>query len=219
RAARRTGGGWPAERALRAFLRAHECLFARRPGDGAARPDRHVVDPAVLGIGREDDALSLRVGRHDLAVVAAGDDAALIGGRGEDGPAVDRDAARLARARHEKERLFAEHEHRRLPEKMRGHHRRAGIDRPRALHDGRDVGAAIGHRSISLVSRASTASALARAERDPGPSATIAKGNMNSRNDPWRGSWVPALRSRSALAWPGNENRYHAAQPAKPSLI
>src|SRR2546429_2063271 len=62
------------------------------------------------------------------------------------------------------------------------------LDRPRALDDGRGVGAAIGHLgSISLVSRASAASAFARAEREPGPSARIAKRHINWNKDPSRG--------------------------------
>jgi hypothetical protein len=81
-----------------------------------------VVDPTVLGIGSKGDALSLRVGRHHLAIVAAGDDAACVGGRGEDGAAVDRDAACVARTGYEEECLLAEHEDCDLAEEMRGHH-------------------------------------------------------------------------------------------------
>ena len=58
---------------------------------------------------------------------------------------MDRDTARLARARQQEERLLAEHEYRRLLQKMRGHNRRAGRERPRALGEGRDTGAGVGH--------------------------------------------------------------------------
>ena len=176
------------ERALRALGGAHARLPTRRPRERAGGAHRHVVDPALLGIGGENGAFPLGVGRHHLAVVAAGHDTLRISGRGEDGAVVHGDVAYLARARHQGDRPLAEHEGRGFPEKMRGHHRRAGLDRPRALDDGRGVGAAIGHLgSISLVSRASAASAFARAEREPGPSARIAKRHINWNKDPSRG--------------------------------
>src|SRR5438128_9211028 len=56
--------------------------------------------------------------------------------------------ARLARARQQEERLLAEHEHRRLLQKMRGHNGRAGRERPRALGEGRDTGAGFGHARV-----------------------------------------------------------------------
>ena len=111
-----------------------------------------MVDPTVLGIGGKGDALSLRVGRHHLAIVAAGHDAACVGGGGEDGAAVDRDAACVARTGYEEERLLAEHENCGLPEEMRGHHGGLCVERPHALDDGRDVGAGIGHACAPLSS-------------------------------------------------------------------
>jgi hypothetical protein len=60
-----------------------------------------MVDPAALAVGGDHDALALRVGRHQLAIVPAGDDAVGIGGRGQDGGAVHRHRARFARRRHE----------------------------------------------------------------------------------------------------------------------
>ena len=49
----------------------------------------------------------------------------------------------------------------------------------------------------ALVSRTSAASALARAQRDPGPSARIAKLHTRFRNSASCGPWVPALRSHT----------------------
>ncbi len=85
--------------ALRALASAHEGLSARRPRERADGADRHVIDPTLLGIGGNGGAVSLRVDRHHLAVVAAGHDAVGIGGSRKDSAAVGRDAACLARAR------------------------------------------------------------------------------------------------------------------------
>ena len=68
-----------------------------------------MVDPAALGVGGDDGGRAGRIGRHDLAVVAAGDDAVCVGSGREDRAAVDRDAPLLAIAR-EQQRLLAEHE-------------------------------------------------------------------------------------------------------------
>src|SRR5262249_14550432 len=82
----------------------------------------------------------------------AGHDAVGIGGSRKDSAAVDRDAAGLARARYQHERALAQHEDRGLSQKMRGPHRRAGLDRPRALDDRRDVGAGVGH-ALGVIAR------------------------------------------------------------------
>ena len=134
----------PARRQSRHFQRArrpcgaHERLLACRPRDGAVRAERDMVDPAALGVGRERLCRAVRRGRHDLAVVAAGDDALAVAPRTEDraamtairrsSPSRGRTAAPPRRARR-----------RPCAEKMRGDDRRAGIDRPRALDDGRDA--------------------------------------------------------------------------------
>src|SRR5260221_447419 len=100
---------------------------------------------------------------------------------------------------------------------MRGNKRHAGRERTRARDHGRDIGAAFGHASGgSLVSRASAASALAPAERDPAQESWRATsiGTMIGLVAPG-----PALSSRSALARPGHQRRAHATQAAKPSLI
>jgi hypothetical protein len=69
-----------------------------------------VVDPAALGIRGDDGAVSVNINQHHLTVIAAGEDACGVGGRGEDRAGVDGDAPRLARVRQQEERLLAEHE-------------------------------------------------------------------------------------------------------------
>ena len=58
---------------------------------------------------------------------------------------MDGDGARLARTRQEQKRLLAEHEDRGLTEKMRRHDRRVRLERARALDDGGNLGAGVGH--------------------------------------------------------------------------
>ena len=94
-----------------------------------------MVDPAALGVGRDGFAVAVGVGRHDLAVVAAGDDAGAVARRRQDRAAVHGDALRLAVARRQQERLLAEHEDRGLLQEMHADHRRAGLHRPHALDD------------------------------------------------------------------------------------
>ena len=67
------------EHALGTLAAARKRLLARRPRDRAVRADRHMVDPAALAVGGDHRALAVRVGRHHLAVVAAGDDAVGVG--------------------------------------------------------------------------------------------------------------------------------------------
>ncbi len=104
------GGGRQRERALGARTGAHERVSPRRPRHGAGRADRHVVDPAALGIRGNDGAVSLSVNQHHLTVIAAGKDTCGVGSRGEDRAGVNGDAPRLARVRQQKECLLAEHE-------------------------------------------------------------------------------------------------------------
>ena len=67
---------------------------------------------------------------------------------------------------------------------------------PRVKPAGDGASACIASRR-ALVSRTSAASALARAQRDPGPSARIAKLHIRFRNSASCGPWVPALRSHT----------------------
>ena len=120
-------GRWHLEHALGTLAAARKRLLARRPRDGAVRADRHMVDPAALAVGGHHGAVACCVGRHHLAVVAAGHDAAGVRGRAQDGAAVHRRRAHVARFRNEQQCLLAQHEHRGLAEKMRGHDRRARL--------------------------------------------------------------------------------------------
>ena len=79
--------------------------------------------------------LRVGAGRDHRAVVAAGDDALAVARRRENAAAMHRDALGLAVARHEQQRLLAEHEHRHVAEKIRGDHRAAGREQPGALGD------------------------------------------------------------------------------------
>ena len=146
------------ERLFGALAGAHEGLLAGRPGERTAGADRHVIDPPALAVGRNHLAFALRVARHHLAVIAAGDHALGIRARAENRAAVHRNPARLAAAWHENQRLLAEHQDRGLAEKMRRHDRRAGRHRPRALDHRGDVALGVTHRGgTSLVSWASAA--------------------------------------------------------------
>ena len=75
------------ERPHLAFRRPHEGGLAGRPGDGAVGPERDVIDPAFLLVGRDNGVLAGLLGRNDLAVVAAGDDALAVGCAREIAPA------------------------------------------------------------------------------------------------------------------------------------
>ena len=59
---------------------------------------RDIVDPAPLGVGREQRHLALGVERDELAVVAAHHDALAIGGRAQNAAAMDGDRRDLARS-------------------------------------------------------------------------------------------------------------------------
>src|SRR5262249_11429273 len=76
--------------------RPREGLLARRPGDGAGRTQRHAVDPAVLGVGRDGRARAVGGRRRQLAVIAAGDGGLAVRRRGEHAPGGGRHAVRRA---------------------------------------------------------------------------------------------------------------------------
>ena len=73
-----------------------------------------MIDPAMLGVGCEDRALAAGRRRHDLAVVAAGDDALAVRGSGEDAARMHRHALFCAIGRDQQQRLLAEYEDRGL---------------------------------------------------------------------------------------------------------
>ena len=141
------------ERARLALAGLHEGRLAGRPGDRAVRTERDVIDPAALGVGRDE------LGSRRSASVA---------NTLPSSPPVTMRAPSLAAARmppawtatrrssplsgHQQQRLLAEHEDRGAAEEMRGHHRRAGRDRARALDDGGGVGwSGVGHESRSAL--------------------------------------------------------------------
>ena len=125
----------------------HERRLAGRPGDRPVRPERDMIDPAVLCVGRQRAAFAIRIGLDHLAIVAAADDALAVGGRGEDRAAMHRDATRLAVRLGEQQRFLAEHEHGGAAEKMRADDGRARRHRVRAFDDGDGIAAGIGHET------------------------------------------------------------------------
>src|SRR2546423_1522838 len=85
------GAGWQIDRLDLAPGGAHERLLAGRPGD-RIRPERHTVDPAMLGVGRERLALAVRADGDDLAVIATREDARAIARDAENAARMHRDA-------------------------------------------------------------------------------------------------------------------------------
>ena len=124
----------------------HERGLAGRPGDRAVRPERDLIDPAALWIGGKRLAFALGIGRDQLAVVTAGDDALAVGRCREDGAAVGVDAPWLAVAAGEHDRFLGQHEGRRLAEKMRGDNGALRRHLVGAVDDGwAVVGSRVGH--------------------------------------------------------------------------
>ena len=135
-----------AARAIRAspLAAAHEgraCRPTRRPRRPArARRDR---SSAAWRRWRASRLSPVGIGRHHLAVVAAGDDARAVGRRRQDAAGVHGTRRCVAVRRDQQQRLLAEHEDRRAAEEMRGDHRRARRDGARALDEGDGVAAAL----------------------------------------------------------------------------
>ncbi len=124
----------------------HERSLAGRPGDRAVRPERDLVDPSALRIGGERLAFALGIGRDQLAVVTAGDDALAVGRCGKNGAAMGVDAPWLAVAAGEHNCFLGQHESRGLAEKMRGDNGAVRRHLVGAVDDGRAVvGSRIGH--------------------------------------------------------------------------
>src|SRR5215469_9121205 len=121
--------------------------FAGGPGDNAIRPERDMVDPAVFRVACQDTACALGVSGDDFAIVAGGDDAAVVGHRCEDRPAMGADPARLAVGRRKDDRFFAENESGGAAKKMRADDAAVDRDRPGAFDDRNCVAAACGHLS------------------------------------------------------------------------
>src|ERR1019366_8530504 len=139
---------WRFERAQRALFSANEGGLARRPGDGAIGPERHLIDPAPLVVGGDNLVLAVGIGGDQLAVVAAGNDAGAVGYAGEDATLMHEDAM-LAMLGREQQGLLAQHEHRRIPEKMHADDGAAGSDLADAVGEGGGGGSDVGHDWIS----------------------------------------------------------------------
>src|SRR6516162_6228970 len=105
-----------------------------------------MVDPAVFRVACQDTACALGVSGDDFAIVAGGDDAAVVGHRCEDRPAMGADPARLAVGRRKDDRFFAENVSGGAAKKMRADDAAVDRDRPGAFDDRNCVAAACRHR-------------------------------------------------------------------------
>src|SRR5262249_25056748 len=112
--------------------------------------DRDLVDPALLAIDGNFAGAPGPIGRHHLAVIAAGHESLPVAGSGQDSAAMDCHATRLTVPADQPHRFFAEHEGGSVLEKMRAKDRAVRRNRARARGKRRDVVAGIGHRAISL---------------------------------------------------------------------
>ena len=83
------GGGLHLDRFRLARPGLHEGLLTGRPRHRAVRAAGDMIDPAALGIGRNEAAVALGVRRKHLAVVAAGDDRHAIARGRQDAAAMD----------------------------------------------------------------------------------------------------------------------------------
>ena len=92
--------------------------------------------------------LAAFIGGDQRAVVAAGDDARAVGRAGEDPPAWMA-TRRSPSSRRKQQRLLAQHEHRRLAEKMHADDRRARRDRADAVGERGHGGGGVGHSWVS----------------------------------------------------------------------
>jgi hypothetical protein len=133
------------EAAQLAFAGADMRGLAGRPGDGAIRTDRDLIDPALPVIGGQNLERSVPVGGDQQAVVAAGDDTPAVGGAGENRTPVNGHLL-LAFGRGEQQRFLAEHEHRRLPEKMYADDGTVGLNQTSAVSERGKRGGGVGHR-------------------------------------------------------------------------
>jgi hypothetical protein len=104
-----------------------------------------MIDPAMLGVGRERGYFTLGVGHPHLAIIAAANDVLAVGGAGEDRSAMDRDASRFGRRLDEEQCLLTEDEHRIAVEEVRSDDRRARGHGMRTVNNGNGLGAGIGH--------------------------------------------------------------------------
>ena len=92
----------------------------------------------MLRIGGKRADVAARIGRHDLAVVAAGDETLRVAGRRQDRAAMKRDTPLLVAAG-EQHGFLAQHEGGGVAEELNRHDRAFGLVAARALDDGGDV--------------------------------------------------------------------------------
>ena len=87
------------QRFLIAFRIADKGSLSGRPRHRTIVMERDVVDPAPLGIGCQDFDMGFRIKRHQLAIVAAHDNALAVGGRTQDAAAMHGNGIRLTASR------------------------------------------------------------------------------------------------------------------------
>ena len=113
---------------------------------------RHRVDPAPLGVGGEQRHLTLGVERHDLAIVAAHDEALAVGGGRQNAAAHARRPCDLALGVDERDILLAADEGGAGAKEIHRGHAHPERNRLDAIGDGDDRGG-IGGRRKTLSSR------------------------------------------------------------------
>ena len=125
--------GFHLVRLLLALGGADERRLAHRPRHRAIAVQRNVVDPAVLGIGRQRGDVAVPRDLHQLAVVAAGDDALAVRCHAKHGAIVDRQPRRLAFACGESHGFFGANEGRDVAEEMNSGNRAADLHRQHTI--------------------------------------------------------------------------------------
>src|SRR5664279_1020746 len=106
--------------------------LAGRPGERAVRAQSNLIDPSSLVVGGEDRVFAANIGRHQGAVVAAGQDANTVRSAGEDRTSVHDDAL-FALFGCEEQVFLAQNENRCSAEKMHADDSAARRDRADAV--------------------------------------------------------------------------------------
>ncbi|MGY4301548.1 hypothetical protein ACVWXN_009643 [Bradyrhizobium sp. i1.4.4] len=109
---------------------------------------RHRVDPAPLRIGGEQRHLTLGVERHDLAIVAAHDEALAVGGGRQNAATMHGDRRDLALGVDERDILLAADEGGAGPKEIHRGHAHPERNRLDAIGDGDDRGGIGGRRKL-----------------------------------------------------------------------
>ena len=103
-----------------------------------------MIDPAAFLVGGDNLIRAVGARRHDLPVIAAGDDAAVVRGARQNRAAVNGDTL-LAIVVHEQQVLLAKHEDRCWPKEMHPDERAIGTDRADTIGKGRNWRAGVAH--------------------------------------------------------------------------